>query len=139
MVVAHRVQFVHGFLAVVAPISLRMLPRGKGAEAAQAVGGGRGRVGGGGGKVWFCHGTCHVRAHVEPVQGELHHGLQLVGGLGGLSETLEMDDHDVGDGPDAELLDDLTLLVALRAEVRVLVTQTLLARVQTEKINDIFF
>ena len=130
--VAHRVQFVHCFLAVVAPIPLRMLPWGKGAEAAQAVCGGRGRVGGGCGKVWLYHGPGHVWAHVESVQRELHHGFQLVGGLGGLSETLEMYDHDVGDGPDAQLLDDLALLVALRAEVRVLVTQTLLARVQTE-------
>ena len=38
-----------------------------------------------------------------------------------------MDDENVRDGPDAEPLDDLSFLVALRAEVGVLLAQLLLA------------
>ncbi len=74
----------------------------------------------------------HIGTHVEALQGKIHAGLQLAGGQPGggrLAEPLEMDDKDVGDGPDAQSFDRLPLLVALRTVVGVLLAQLLFARI----------
>ena len=77
----------------------------------------------------------HVGAHVEALEGKVDAGFQFGGGGGdadGLAEAFQVDDENVRDGPDAEPLDDLSFLVALRAEVGVLLAQLLLACVHAE-------
>ena len=58
----------------------------------------------------------HVRTHVKVLEWELHHGVQLVGASGAVSEPLEVYHQDIRYGPHSQLLDNFSLLVTLRTK-----------------------
>ena len=58
----------------------------------------------------------HVRTHVKVLEWELHHGVQLVGAPGAVSEPLEGYHQHIRYRPHSQLLDNFSLLITLGAE-----------------------
>ena len=65
----------------------------------------------------------HVGSHVEPGERELHQRGELVPPLAHLAKALEVDDKDVGQGPEAQLHHPLLQSLAVRAPPRVILGQ----------------
>ena len=65
----------------------------------------------------------HVGSHVEPSERELHQRGELVPPLAHLAEALEVDDKDVGQGPEAQLHHPLLQGLAVRAPPSVILGQ----------------